>query len=72
VPHVTVGAHPQPAECERIANQLKEERRIVATRISGVDVLEVGESMVRTLAEIPLAFGGNQPPRPTVQDSRAR
>ena len=28
VPHLTVGAHPQLGECERIANQLNEERRI--------------------------------------------
>ena len=60
VPHVTVGAHPQLGDCERIASQLNEEHRIVRARINSVDVIEVGESMVRTVAEIPLGFGGNQ------------
>jgi len=32
-------------------------RRIVRARISRVDVIEVGESSVRTVAEIPLGFG---------------
>jgi hypothetical protein len=54
VPHVTVGAHPQTGECERIANQLNEERRIVRARINSVDASEMGESMVRTVAEIKL------------------
>ena len=54
VPHVTVGAHPQTGECERIANQLNEERRIVRARINSVDVSEMGESMVQTVAEIKL------------------
>jgi 2'-5' RNA ligase len=54
VPHVTVGAHPQTGECERIANQLNEERRIVRARINRVDVIEMGESMVRTVAEVKL------------------
>jgi 2'-5' RNA ligase len=67
VPHVTVGAHPQLGECERIANQLNEERRIVRAQINNVDVIEVDESMVRTVAEIPLGSGGKQPPNPTVQ-----
>ena len=66
-PHVTVGAHPQLEECERIASQLKEERRIVRARIDSVDVIEVIESMVRTVAAVPLGRSSNQPPNPTVQ-----
>lgn len=61
VPHVTVGAHPQLSECERIADQLNKERRIVRARIASVDVIEVDESMARTIAEIPLGAGSNQP-----------
>jgi hypothetical protein len=53
-PHVTVGAHPQTSECERIANQLNEERRTVRARINSVEVIEMGESMVRTVTEIKL------------------
>jgi len=66
-PHVTVGAHSDLSECERIANQINEERRIVRARINRVDVIEVGESIVRTVAEIPLGSGGNEPPNPTMQ-----
>lgn len=54
VPHVTVGAHRQRGECERIANLLNEERRIVRVRIDSVDVIAVDASMVRTVAEVPL------------------
>lgn len=56
VPHVTVGAHPQRGECERIANELNEGRRTLQARIDSVEVLEVGESLVRTVAEIPLGL----------------
>ena len=58
-PHVTVGAHPDLHECERIAKRMNEERRIVRARIDSVDVIDVGESMVRTVVEIPLGPGGN-------------
>jgi len=67
VPHVTVGAHPDLAECERIASQVNEERRIVPAPINRVDVIEVGESMVRTVAEIPLGRGSDRPPNPAVR-----
>ena len=61
VSHITVGAHPQLSECERIANQVNEEHRLVRARIESVDVIEVDESMTRTIAEIPLGAGSNQP-----------
>jgi 2'-5' RNA ligase len=67
VPHVTVGAHSDHGECERIASQLNEERRIVRAPINRVDVIEVGGSMVRTVAEIPLGRGSDRPPNPAVQ-----
>jgi 2'-5' RNA ligase len=67
VPHVTVGGQPQVGECERIANELNGEDRIVRAWINSVDVIELGESMMRTVAEIPLGSRGNQPPNPTVQ-----
>jgi len=72
VPHVTVGAHPQLAECGRIANQLNEQGRSVRAWVHSVDVVAVGESMVRTVAQIPLGFGDNPPPSPTVQRPGAR
>jgi 2'-5' RNA ligase len=56
VPHVTVAVCPQPGQCERIAHQLNEERRIVAASIQSVDVIEVAKSLVRTVAEIRLKF----------------
>jgi 2'-5' RNA ligase len=66
VPHVTVGAHPQSDECERIAHQLNKERRTVRARIESIDVIEVGESIVCTVVKIPLRVGANQP-NPTAQ-----
>jgi 2'-5' RNA ligase len=70
VPHVTVGAHPQMSECERIANQVNAESRIVRARINGVDVIEVDALTMRTVAEIPLGSHGNQRPNPRVQRTR--
>jgi 2'-5' RNA ligase len=55
VPHVTVGAHQQMGECERMANQINDERRIVRAWINSVDVIEVAETTVRTVAEVRLA-----------------
>ena len=54
VPHVTVAVCSQPGQCERIADRLNEERRIVDATIHSVDVIEVSESAVRTVAEIRL------------------
>jgi 2'-5' RNA ligase len=50
VPHLTVGSHPQVGECERIANQLNHAGRIVQAWIKSVDVIEIDESMIRTIA----------------------
>lgn len=55
VPHITVGAHPERAECARIAEQLNQEGRIVRGSIDSVCVVRVGETTVQTIAEIPLA-----------------
>jgi 2'-5' RNA ligase len=57
VPHITVGAHPQLDECERIADQLNEERRTLRARINSLDVIEVHGSTARTIAKIPLEPG---------------
>lgn len=54
VPHMTVGAHRNQAECERIAEELNREHWVVQGVIDGVDVLEVDESMIRTVARLPL------------------
>ncbi len=54
VPHVTVGAHPVPGECERVAKLLNDEGRVVTAEITGVHVVLVDETMARTVAEIPL------------------
>jgi hypothetical protein len=62
VPHITVGAHPRRGQCERIANQVNEQRRIVLARIHSVAIIEVSESMARTIAAIPLGPGGDQMP----------
>ncbi len=59
VPHVTVGAHPKMSECERIANQVNAESRIVRAWINGVDVIEVDAMTMRTVAEISLGPRGN-------------
>jgi len=67
VPHITVGAHPQVAECERIANQLNEEGRIVRAWINSVHVIKLDESVIRTVAEIPLRSRSNEPPNSTMQ-----
>ena len=70
VPHVTVGAHPQMSECERIVNHLNEESRIIRAWINGVDVIEIDESTIRTVAEIPLESRGNQLPNPKARRTR--
>jgi len=57
VPHVTVAACSQPGQCEKIADQLNEERRAVNASIHSVDVIEVGGSAARTMAEIQLKSG---------------
>ena len=57
VPHVTVAACSQPGQCERIADQLNEESRVVNASVHSVDVIEVGGSAVRTVAEIQLKSG---------------
>ena len=62
VPHITVGTHRQLGDCERVAAQLNEGPRIVRALISSVHVIDLGEPMVRTAAEIPLGLGGNRPP----------
>jgi 2'-5' RNA ligase len=67
VPHLTVGAHSRLGECERMADQLNAERRVVPARIDSVAVIEVDESTARTIAEIPLGLGGDGPPDPTVR-----
>lgn len=54
VPHMTVGAHRNQAECERIAEELNREPRVVRGVIDGVDVLEADESMIKTVARLPL------------------
>ena len=64
VPHMTVAAHPTQAECERIAEDLNREQRVVPGIVDGLDVIEVDESMVRTLAKLPLgAHVGSTPDR---------
>ena len=64
VPHLTVGAHPEVAECERIADQLNRSGRIVQAWIDTVDVIEIDESAIRTIAAIPLRAGGSEPANP--------
>ncbi len=59
-PHLTVGAHPDIGECERIAGRLSADGRVVSARIEDVSVVEVGTSTVRTTARIPL--GGSTGP----------
>ena len=54
VPHVTVGAHRDAGECERLAVHLDAERRCVHARIATVDVVDVGAAVVRTVAALPL------------------
>jgi 2'-5' RNA ligase len=54
VPHVTVGAHPMPGECERVAKLLNDEGRVVAAEITGVHIVRLDETMAWTVAEIPL------------------
>ena len=68
-PHVTLGRHDQVSQCERIANQLNEERRSVRARVNSVDVVEVTDSAVRTVAKISLGPRGS---RPTAGVARAR
>jgi 2'-5' RNA ligase len=54
-PHITVGAHQMPAECEKIATLLNDQgRQVIIGWITSVDVVRVDESSVRTVAEIPL------------------
>lgn len=54
VPHMTVGAHGNLAECERVAEELNREHRVVRGMVDGVHVIEVDERTVRTVAEFPL------------------
>lgn len=46
------------SECERIANQVNAESRIVQAWINSVDAIEVGALTMRTIAEIPLESRG--------------
>ncbi len=56
IPHVTVGRQAQLQECDRIANQLNEQCRIVRARVDSVDVVRMEESVMRTVAEIRLGL----------------
>ena len=47
MPHITLGAHPELVEGERIARELNGEGRMVKGRIDRVDLIEVGESTVQ-------------------------
>ena len=58
------------SECERIVNHLNEESRIIRAWINGVDVIEIDESTIRTVAEIPLESRGNQLPNPKARRTR--
>lgn len=72
VPHLTVGAHPQVGECDRIAERLNQSSRIVQARINCVDVVEIDESMIRTIAEIPLRSRGAEPRNATLHRTGGR
>jgi 2'-5' RNA ligase len=67
-PHVTVGAHPERAECERLARCLDDQGRIVRASIASVDVLAVEGTAVRTVAVIPLRAPGGAAPRDLLRD----
>lgn len=54
VPHMTVGARGNLAECECLAEELNREHRVVRGMVDGVHVVEVDEWTVRTVAELPL------------------
>jgi 2'-5' RNA ligase len=53
-PHLTLAAHPKREACERIANELNGGARVVRAGIDGVEVIEVREAAVLTVATIPL------------------
>jgi 2'-5' RNA ligase len=59
IPHVTVGRHELLQECEQVANQLNEQHRSVRARVDSVDIVEIEEPMVRTVAQIRLGSRGN-------------
>ena len=56
-PHVTIGADARLDGCERIAGELNAERRIMNARIETIDVIEVGDAVVRTVAQLRLGLG---------------
>lgn len=58
VPHVTVGARPGLDECERIADRLNQEHRTLRGRITGLDVIDLEETMARTVVDIPFGSAG--------------
>jgi len=70
VPHVTVGAHPHLDECDWVAGQINAEHRVLRAVHNSVAIVEVGESMVRTVAEINLKSGGSEPVTAYLDDGR--
>jgi 2'-5' RNA ligase len=53
IPHITVAAHVDVDECERLAAMLNEQSREIRGEVTGVDVVP-GEGEVRSLAHLEL------------------
>jgi 2'-5' RNA ligase len=53
IPHITVAAHADVDECERLAATLNEQSREIRGEVAGVDVVP-GEGQARSLAHVEL------------------
>jgi len=51
IPHITVAAHRDVSECERLATRLGEQRREISGEIRGFDVV-AGEAEARSMAHV--------------------
>jgi len=53
-PHITVGRFPSPVDAADLAKRINAGRRTIAGRAAGLDIVTVGENLVRTIHSQPL------------------